>query len=129
MIRLKKLMQKSFISALVLLQVGMFPAAAIAQEAGADATAPAPACPVASGTTMPTGSSASTFTFNANTCLWENAYYTWSPITKAYASISGNEYIYNPANGQWDLVAPPHHLPHLRLLPLQMTHRQQIRLV
>ncbi len=105
MIQLKKLIQKSFISALVLLQVGMFPAAAIAQEAGADA--PAPACPVATGTTMPTGASASTFTFNASTCLWENAYYTWSPVTKAYTSISGNEYIYNPTNGQWDLVVPP----------------------
>lgn len=64
------------------ISVVQVPRAAFAQEAPAT-------CPTVNGTVAPTGASAHTFTFRpadgpAPTCVWENAYYTWSPSTKVY---------------------------------------------
>ncbi len=73
----------------------------------ADGTQPAdpstkPVCPSVSGTTSPTGSSAGTYKFNGNTCLWENDYYTWDPVTKIYSPKFSTDYVYNPATGNYE---------------------------
>lgn len=48
-----------------------------------------PSCPVTTGAQAPTGAGSQTFTFRpagsgSPECVWENAYYFWSPATKAY---------------------------------------------
>ncbi len=61
-----------------------------------------PACPAANGTNAPTGADAQAYSFNANTCLWENDYYTWNPVTKVTTAKYSQTYTYNNATGQWD---------------------------
>lgn len=43
-------------------------------------------CAPVNGASSPTGVAANTFIFNEETCTWENAYYSWSPYTKAYTA-------------------------------------------
>lgn len=59
-------------------------------------------CPVATGTTRPTGASAETYTYNAKTCLWVNAYYSWNPVNGIYTPLTPLTYTYNQATGLWD---------------------------
>lgn len=59
-------------------------------------------CPAVDGTTAPTGSSAPTFKFDPNTCLWQNEYYSWSPVTKQYTPITPLVYTYDQTSGRWD---------------------------
>ncbi len=54
------------------------------------------------GPTQPTGPSANTFTYNAATGMWENAYYIWNPNTDQTQPITPQTYSYNPATGMWD---------------------------
>ena len=61
-----------------------------------------PACPIANGTTAPTGADAQAYSFNTDTCLWENDYYTWDPVTKVTTPNYSQTYTYNNATGQWD---------------------------
>lgn len=87
-------LKRSFIALTVAIQVfGYSPLANFSRIAVADETTapvteavvpPAP-CPTVNGTNAPTGAGSHTFTFiPAPTCLWENAYYSWSPVTKIY---------------------------------------------
>jgi hypothetical protein len=54
------------------------------------------------GPTTPTGPDANTYTYNPATGLWENAYYTWDPVTHQTAPKTQPTYSYNPATGRWD---------------------------
>ena len=54
------------------------------------------------GQTSPNGPDASTFTYNSTTGLWENAYYTWDPVTHVTTPKSQQTYSYNPKTGMWD---------------------------
>ncbi|MGD0284396.1 MAG: hypothetical protein ABSB12_02285 [Candidatus Saccharimonadales bacterium] len=56
----------------------------------------------ATGPNQPTGPSADTFTYDAATGLWENAYYTWNPVTDQTAPITPLTYSYDPTTGMWD---------------------------
>lgn len=86
-------LKRSFIILIVAVQTFGFSAASLSRIAVAEeTTAPteaavssAPTCPAVNGTNAPTGAGSHTFTFNpAPVCLWENAYYSWDPVTKVY---------------------------------------------
>lgn len=64
-----------------------------------------PSCaPVSASTGVqrPTGSDASTYTYNACTGLWENTHYTWNPDTKVTTPKTPYVYTYNQTTGKWD---------------------------
>jgi hypothetical protein len=54
------------------------------------------------GPNQPTGPSADTFTYDPTTGLWENAYYSWNPVTGQTEPLTPQTYSYNPATGMWD---------------------------
>ncbi|HUD06785.1 MAG TPA: hypothetical protein VMR34_02760 [Candidatus Saccharimonadales bacterium] len=54
------------------------------------------------GIQSPTGADAGTYTYDPTTGLWENQYYTWSPITQEYTPITPIVYTYDPTSGDWD---------------------------
>jgi len=56
----------------------------------------------AAGITQPTGVAAGTFTYNDQTGLWENDYFTWSPDTYIYTPKFDQPYTYNDATGLYD---------------------------
>lgn len=58
--------------------------------------------PPSIGTTQPTGADAATYTFNSDTGLWENDYYTWNPVTKDTLPKFRQTYTYNASTGQYD---------------------------
>lgn len=62
----------------------------------------AASCPTATGTTAPTGASAHTFGFNEATCLWENAYYTWNPVSKQYVAKYSKDPVYKADTDTWE---------------------------
>jgi hypothetical protein len=64
--------------------------------------AAAPLSAWAAGITQPTGTSAGTFSYNDKTGLWENDYFTWSPITYIYTPKFDQPYTYNQATGMYD---------------------------
>jgi hypothetical protein len=56
----------------------------------------------AAGITQPTGADAATYTYNDQTGLWENDYFTWSPSTYIYTPKFDQPYTYNAATGMYD---------------------------
>ncbi len=54
------------------------------------------------GPQSPPGADSSTYTYNSNTGLWENDYYTWDPVTQQTAPKTPQAYSYNPDTGRWD---------------------------
>jgi hypothetical protein len=52
--------------------------------------------------TPPTGPDAGTYSYNSQTGLWENAHYTWDPVTHQTKPKTPPTYSYNPATGKWD---------------------------
>ncbi len=99
--RIKLFVQRTSLFVVATLVLVGFPNPA----ASADTT-PAPAPSTASTTTTgpqkPNGSDAKTYTYNATTGLWENAYYTWDPATGKTTPKTPQDYSYNPATGMWD---------------------------
>ncbi|PJE65601.1 hypothetical protein COU91_00770 [Candidatus Saccharibacteria bacterium CG10_big_fil_rev_8_21_14_0_10_47_8] len=94
---------KSIISlVLSTLLLAAYPIGVLAESAPPADSAVKPVCPNVSGTTAPTGSSAGTYKFNDMTCLWENDYYTWNPVTKVYTPKFSTEYVLNPATGNYE---------------------------
>jgi hypothetical protein len=77
------------------------PAGSVPNQAPAAASSPSASTP-STGSTPPTGPDAGTYSYNSQTGLWENAYYTWDPITHQTKPISPPTYSYNPATGKWD---------------------------
>ena len=59
-------------------------------------------CSQVSGTNAPTGSSAYTFVFNPATCVWENSYYSWDPLTKVYTPKYDKTPILNAVGTAWE---------------------------
>lgn len=66
------------------------PLSALAQEAST------------TGPIEPQGPEASTYTYNPDTKMWENAYYIWNPATNQTTPKTSQTYSYNPATGRWD---------------------------
>ncbi len=65
--------------------------------------------PAYAGIIQPTGASAATYHYNVATGLWENEYYTWSPVTKETTAKVAPEYTYNQQSGQWDSAVWGYH--------------------
>ena len=86
---------------LVLLGGLPFPAYALAATTST-AISNNSSCPLATGTTKPTGASAVTYIYNPKTCLWSNAYYTWNPVNGVYTPLTPLTYTYNQSTGLWD---------------------------
>lgn len=59
-------------------------------------------CPTVSGASTPTGSAGYTYVFNPATCLWENAYYTWNPVTGATTARYDQTPILNAGGTAWE---------------------------
>lgn len=56
----------------------------------------------AAGITQPTGADAATYSYNDQTGLWENDYFTWSPSTYVYTPKFDQPYTYNSVTGLYD---------------------------
>jgi len=66
------------------------------------AVSAAPTTETTTGPQAPTGASASTYSYNESSGLWENAQYTWSPTTQQTQPKTEPTYSYNPTTGMWD---------------------------
>lgn len=81
------------------------PYAFAASADGSAAPAASASCsPVATppaGIQQPTGAAAGTYSYNSCTGLWENAYYTWDPVTKAYTPKAPYIYSCDTTTWQW----------------------------
>jgi hypothetical protein len=64
--------------------------------------APPPAPEPGPGPTSPTGADSTSYTYNPDTGLWENGYYSWNPATHQTSPTTPQSYSYNPATGMWD---------------------------
>lgn len=107
---IRNTIKKSFIGLAVVVQVFGYSMMSFSRVAVADVTAapppeaavsPAP-CPDVSGVKSPTGAASHTYTFNPDTCTWENAYYSWSPVTKQYTPKFSQTPVYNPDTNAWE---------------------------
>jgi hypothetical protein len=111
-LRIRRIMTRVTIATIACLEIMFFPlsnivlrqAAAQEAEAPTDTTVvePAPATTETTGPTSPTGAESDTYTFNPETGLWENDYYTWDPVTKQTKPKVAPDYSYNPETGHWD---------------------------
>ena len=92
--------------AVAVLFLGFMPAPYAIAE-GTDSSDPsgtASCSPVAaapSGIKQPTGSDATTYTYNSCTGLWENPYYTWSPATQSATPKTPFMYTCDTTTWQW----------------------------
>ena len=94
MTRFRKVIQKFTLTVAIVVLIGGYTLPAFADDP--------PACPASNGTTAPTGADAQAYSFNANTCLWENDYYIWNPVTKVTTPKYTQTYSFNNVTGQWD---------------------------
>ena len=109
MLKTNPILKRSMVGMMIFVQVVFFPAFALAN----DPATPGHACGAANGTTRPTGSDGHMYNFNLGTCLWENQYYTWDPITKVETPLQNEEiqhddgskekitWVYSPAAGAY----------------------------
>lgn len=95
MTKIKPILERTMIGGIVVVQTLFFPAFALANEE-------AQTCPSGNGTSKPTGSSSHTYSFNPESCLWENQYYTWNPVTKVKSPRYSQEYVYNPETNKME---------------------------
>lgn len=68
----------------------------------ADTTQCSPVATPPAGTQAPTGSDATTYTYNSCTGLWENPHYTWNSVTKVRTPVPWPTYTYNATTKLWD---------------------------
>jgi len=97
----KRIVFAAIAACLVLLMPGSY---AFAVSSSSDPSANTAQCtPVqaTTGTDKPTGAWASTFAYNSCTGLYENQYYTWSPVTHDATYIYPMVYTCNTAKWQW----------------------------
>lgn len=76
------------------------------------------------GPTKPTGADASTYTYNKQTGLWENEYYTWDPVTKQTTPKTPQNYSYNPSTGMWDTTQYKYNAPTQTYVPNTVSTNQ-----
>src|SRR5690606_23799686 len=62
-----------------------------------------PVCVAPAGTRSPTGAAASTYTYNCDSGLWENPYYTWDSITSATTPKQSPEHVFNSEQNRWEV--------------------------
>ena len=106
MSKLKQVLKKSFIvSTLVIYIFGLSTIGFTSSIVFAEDQIPAlPPCPTASGTVAPTGAAAVTYSFNPVSCLWENSYFTWDPITKIITAKYDQTPLLNSQGTAWEYI-------------------------
>ena len=95
--------KRSMYAGLAVALILLMPAPYVFADSTSPTTSTSTSCtPVSatSGIDHPTGSDASTYAYNSCTGLWENQYYTWSPVTKAYTPKT--PYVYTCNTKTWD---------------------------
>jgi len=90
MVRKIRIIRKTVISIASILLIAASPLTVVADDS--------------TGPTSPPGPDAKTYTYNADTGMWENAYYIWNPATGQTTPKTTQTYSYNPATGHWDTV-------------------------
>lgn len=98
--KIRYVLRQGFTAIAVVMMLGMAPTPALAADATTSSTTDTSTS--TNPGNGPTGSAASTFTYNASTGLWENDYYTYNPSTKETVPKVPPEYTYNTATGLWD---------------------------
>jgi hypothetical protein len=96
MLKLAKLFQKSLLVSASLILIAGYPLQALAEDA------PAADSSSQQGPNAPQGPDADTYTYNADTGMWENAYYIWNPATGQTTPKTPQTYSYNPTTSHWD---------------------------
>lgn len=107
--RIKQGINRSIFGAVAFIVLVFAPLPAYVSADGSDGSSsgtPAAKCtpiplPNNPGTNRPTGSAAGTYKYNECTGLWENTYYTWSPITKDYTPKVPLVYSCNTSTWKW----------------------------
>ena len=103
--RLSLLITRSLISVTALFLTFM-PLATYAVDATPSGEVVAPVCsaPVIDqpGVHVPMGSDAGTYTYNCDTNLWENAHFTYNPLTGVTTAKDAVVYTYDPDTGKYD---------------------------
>lgn len=79
--------------------------ATVAPTSIVEEPAPVVEQPKTPGPQEPTGPENTSYTYNPQTGLWENQYYTWDPVSKKTSPKSEKTYSYNPSTGAWDTNA------------------------
>ena len=101
-IQIKRLMF-GFMATLFMLFASMPYAFAVdADSSSSSSSACTPVNPAGVGITSPTGSDASTYTYDSCTGLWVNPHYTWSPATETATPITHYVYTCNQTNWEWN---------------------------
>jgi hypothetical protein len=90
MVRKIRIIRRAVVSVASVLLIAASPLTAVADDS--------------TGPTSPPGPDAKTYTYNAGTGMWENAYYIWNPATGQTTPKTTQTYSYNPATGRWDTV-------------------------
>jgi hypothetical protein len=88
------------VSSVIVLSGGLTPMAAFA-DSGTTTTCAIPQS-TAAGVHQPVGADASTYTYNCDTGMWENAHYTYNPTTGVVTPKDAVVYTYDTATGKYD---------------------------
>jgi hypothetical protein len=108
--RLKTVTHTLMIGLMAIVQLLCFPVATFAETPSANDT-PDSSQTTAVSPASPTGADAKTYSFNKDTGLWENDYYTWDPATSQTEPKTTPTYTYNPATGMWDTTEWKYDVP------------------
>lgn len=100
MLRILPIMKRSLLtSAVVVLAAGFLPVAAFADD---PTTCSGPPPSSTAGVHRPVGADASTYVYNCDTGLWENAHFSYDPATGLTTAKDPDTYVYNAVTGQYD---------------------------
>ena len=94
-------MKRGMYAGLAVALVLLMPAPYVSADSTSPASTSCTPVSATSGIDHPTGSDASTYTYDSCTGLWENQYYTWSPVTKTYAPKTPYVYACNTKTWDW----------------------------
>lgn len=130
---IQSLLKRTLLSLAVVLLTAFFPGVAMADTTSAttpvDNTSSQPCVAPQStqpGVHQPVGADAATYTYNCDTGLWENTYYTFDPATgivsikPAYAPA----YAYNTATGMYDTTVYIYSAPLYKYVPTTLSVSQ-----
>jgi hypothetical protein len=95
-------MKRVLIASSVIILATSFTPAAIFADSSSTPTPCAIPLPTGPGVHRPVGADASTYTYNCNTGLWQNAYYTFDPNTGIVTPTYTIVYTYDPSAGLYD---------------------------
>ena len=110
----RSITRRSLIGLTAIVQLLFFPVVTFAESPSASTPA---TTQQTTGPTAPTGADAKTYTFNKETGLWENEYYTWNPANNQTSPKEKPAYSYNPESGMWDTTEWKYDAPTGKYVP------------